>query len=255
MPHGAQRRRLPEVPTSQGVSLPTAFWRYVVLDVDCCEAVLGLALRSPSPDTRRPTPSIWAETKSVSGKPAPTHQFADHELETTVNHPFWIRGEGWTRVGQIEPGSVVQGAFGDGLTVTRIEFTTRLERVYNFGVREFRSYFVGESGAWVHNCWEGGIQKAYDHFRRHGDDFADVENAKQYVDEARDFLQDPPDSAVDVIRQRDGSRVVYDPKTNRFAVEPTPNSGNPATYYKPDPAKHGEKSNEVYFLKDLLGIN
>ena len=43
LPHGAQRRRLPADLTSPGVSLPTAFGRYVVPGVDCCEVVPGLA--------------------------------------------------------------------------------------------------------------------------------------------------------------------------------------------------------------------
>ena len=37
------------------------------------------------------------------------------------------------------------------LTVVALEWTARVETVYNFGVDDFHSYFVGEVGAWVHN--------------------------------------------------------------------------------------------------------
>ncbi len=75
-------------------------------------------------------------------------------IETTDNHPFWVDGQGWTRVDELAPDDRIPSAFGGWLRVTSATWTQRVETVYNFGVEEYRSYFVGESGAWVHNCEE-----------------------------------------------------------------------------------------------------
>ena len=40
------------------------------------------------------------------------------------------------------------------LALVGVTWTDRIETVYNFGVQDFHSYFVGESEAWVHNCKE-----------------------------------------------------------------------------------------------------
>lgn len=52
----------------------------------------------------------------------------------------------YVRVDQVPSGD------GSSLTVASVFLTQRVETVYNFAVDDFRSYFVGESGAWVHNC-------------------------------------------------------------------------------------------------------
>ncbi|MEZ4458332.1 MAG: hypothetical protein R3E66_01125 [bacterium] len=39
-------------------------------------------------------------------------------------------------------------------SLTDLEWTNRVETVYNFGVDEFHTYFVAAIGAWVHNCYE-----------------------------------------------------------------------------------------------------
>ena len=79
-------------------------------------------------------------------------------IETTANHPFFVQGRGWQRVDALELGNQVPSATGPLLTVVALEWTARVETVYNFGVDDFHSYFVGEVGAWVHNdcdfAWE-----------------------------------------------------------------------------------------------------
>ena len=73
-------------------------------------------------------------------------------IATTENHPFFVEGLGWTRVDDLVPGDLVPSATNGLLTVSALEWTDRMEIVYNFGVDEFHTYFVGEVGAWVHNC-------------------------------------------------------------------------------------------------------
>ena len=73
-------------------------------------------------------------------------------IETTDNHPFYVEGRGWTRVDALHLGDTVPSSDGSQLTLVAAEWTDRIETVYNFGVEGFHTYFVGELGAWVHNC-------------------------------------------------------------------------------------------------------
>ena len=73
-------------------------------------------------------------------------------IETTDNHPFFVEGRGWTRVDEINILDQIPDSTGGILTVKGAEWTDRIETVYNFGVSDFHTYFVGEFGAWVHNC-------------------------------------------------------------------------------------------------------
>jgi len=75
-------------------------------------------------------------------------------IETTDNHPFYVEGSGWTRVDHLNLGDLIPSAERGLLTVNALEWTPRIETVYNFGVDEFHTYFVGEIGAWVHNCFD-----------------------------------------------------------------------------------------------------
>jgi hypothetical protein len=81
-------------------------------------------------------------------------------IETTDNHPFYVDGKGWTRVDHLNPGDFIPSADRGLLTVTALEWTPRVETVYNFGVDEFHTYFVGAIGAWVYNCFYNSAKAA-----------------------------------------------------------------------------------------------
>lgn len=99
----------------------------------------------------------------------------DETLYTTAEHPLWVKGLGWTPVSQLRPGQLLEisnefiKGFGHDLekrtqeealltlgrgtsTVVNVqEEDGYREKVYNFEVEDFHTYFVGELGAWVHN--------------------------------------------------------------------------------------------------------
>ena len=75
-------------------------------------------------------------------------------IETTDNHPFFVTDQGWTRVDALGIGDEVPASDGRFLKVFGLTWTDRIETVYNFGVEDFHTYFVGESEAWVHNCFD-----------------------------------------------------------------------------------------------------
>lgn len=107
------------------------------LDVETGELALKPILRRfVTPDQ----PVLHVETFSdVAG---------NEQLTVTAGHPFWVDDEGWVEASALDGdairgmGSVVLGTAGD-------EAGTRT--VYNFEIADFHSYFVGQSGALVHN--------------------------------------------------------------------------------------------------------
>ena len=80
------------------------------------------------------------------------------EIETlwvTPSHPIYVKGIGWTPVGQMDrAGDVLENyRFGNSM-VYRCYQNVDVGRVYNFEVEEFHTYYVGKVGIWVRNQCE-----------------------------------------------------------------------------------------------------
>lgn len=73
------------------------------------------------------------------------------ETGTTAEHPFWVKGQGWTEVRNLKPGHVLELATGKTSTIARVEDAGWKTTVYNIEVEGFHTYFVGHAGVWVHN--------------------------------------------------------------------------------------------------------
>lgn len=72
-------------------------------------------------------------------------------LVVTGEHPFWRRGSGWTPADELGPSDEVFTSRGGWMRVTSTTWLQDTRTVYNLEVHGFHTYFVGESGAWVHN--------------------------------------------------------------------------------------------------------
>jgi RHS repeat-associated protein len=76
-------------------------------------------------------------------------------IGTTSEHPFYVRGRGWTSAGDLIPGDVLVGHDGQDQAVQAKEAGKR-ETVYNMRVQDHHTYFVGcdEWGfsVWAHNA-------------------------------------------------------------------------------------------------------
>jgi RHS repeat-associated protein len=82
-----------------------------------------------------------------------------------------------------------------------------------------------------------------DHYTRHGSDFGS-KSAQQYAQSAQDFFQQAQRNGLPT--KVDGDTVrIYDSKTNTFGSYTS--SGQTKTFYKPDPAQHGYKTNADYW--------
>jgi RHS repeat-associated protein len=73
-------------------------------------------------------------------------------------------------------------------------------------------------------------ENAFGHWQKHGSQFPQFGNAKQYVEGAHRFLANPPPGTLIKVRPN-GERVLYNPKSNTFAAQAA--DGSPKTMFKP----------------------
>jgi len=80
-------------------------------------------------------------------------QIGDESIETTLEHPFWVEGEGFKAAGELEEGEYVQTADGEILPVVKVqkEYLKESVIVYNFEVEDWHTYYVSDEEVLVHN--------------------------------------------------------------------------------------------------------
>ena len=69
----------------------------------------------------------------------------------TGNHRFWIDGEGWTEAAELMVGDDLVDEQGEPVSVVAIRDREAAATTYNLEVDDFDTYFVGQTGVWVHN--------------------------------------------------------------------------------------------------------
>jgi hypothetical protein len=72
-------------------------------------------------------------------------------IETTREHPFHIAGEAFVAAGHLKPGACLSTRTRHEAEVAALEPQADRVVVYNLTVENFHTYFVGDSGLWVHN--------------------------------------------------------------------------------------------------------
>jgi hypothetical protein len=78
-------------------------------------------------------------------------------IETTAEHPFYLKGKGWNPASSLKVGEPLQLHNGTTVVIKQIETGIRVEKVYNFTVANTHNYFVGEDGVLVHNIKKDDI--------------------------------------------------------------------------------------------------
>ncbi|MER6792093.1 RHS repeat-associated core domain-containing protein [Amycolatopsis mediterranei] len=178
-------------------------------------------------------------------------------VSTTAHHLFWdaARRE-WVPAVDLRSGDQVTTMGDAPVLVAGTYRHTGGDRTYNLSVDAVHTYYVeaGSTPVLVHNCGNGpiwtstkkfnGPGNAFQHWKKHGSDFPGLQNAKQYVERATEFLRRPGPGVLTKIRSS-GDVVRYDPNTQEFGV--MTQDGIPRTYYVPDPATHGLPTNLDYF--------
>ncbi len=77
---------------------------------------------------------------------------------------------------------------------------------------------------------KSAIENAYGHWEKHKSEFPEFQNAKQYVEGTHGFLNGPPSGALVKVCPN-GDTLLYDPKTNTFAIKDA--NGAPRTMFRP----------------------
>ncbi len=75
-------------------------------------------------------------------------------LESTETHPFWVKETGFVPAYALEKGALLRLSDGSNVSVEDVEIQHLDEpvKVYNFTVEDNHTYYVGDSGVWVHNA-------------------------------------------------------------------------------------------------------
>ena len=90
---------------------------------------------------------------------------------------------------------------------------------------------------WTQGKEDSPVHNAYTHWNKHGSDFPQYQNAKQYVEGANDFVTNPPSGTLTKVRteRNPGDTVYYHPESNTFAIKNK--KGEVKTLYKPTRGK------------------
>ena len=100
------------------------------------------------------------------------------------------------------------------------------------------SFYANSSGEgkrpddsiWTEKKGAQPVENAYEHWGKHSGEFPELNNSKDYVNKAHDFVRTPPSSAL--IKERpNGDILIYDEASNIFAVKRA--DGTPRTMFKP----------------------
>ncbi|MGN0632908.1 MAG: polymorphic toxin-type HINT domain-containing protein [Oscillospiraceae bacterium] len=75
------------------------------------------------------------------------------EFVCTPTHPFYVYQHGWIQAANLRAGDVLVLSNGELVVVEWVqhEILEEAVNVYNLEVQDFHTYFIGESGVWVHN--------------------------------------------------------------------------------------------------------
>lgn len=74
-------------------------------------------------------------------------------LETTAEHPFWIKDTGWLKASLLEQGMILLDRNNQEVEVlSQYLLPNHTDTVYNIEVDDFHTYHVGRLGVWVHNA-------------------------------------------------------------------------------------------------------
>ncbi len=100
---------------------------------------------------RQVTRTFVRPSKPVRELEFQTNDGSTEKVRVTSEHPFRVKERGWVEAAKLLPGDEVFTSAGGWVRVSNGAWVSQRQTVYNFEVEGFHSYFVGETGVWVHN--------------------------------------------------------------------------------------------------------
>ncbi|MFC7442437.1 polymorphic toxin-type HINT domain-containing protein, partial [Laceyella putida] len=89
------------------------------------------------------------------------------KLQTTSEHPFWVKNKGWVVAKNLKPGDFFQTAARTYISIDQIQRVKKNAVVYNFTVEDFHTYYVSDLQIFTHNtneCGPGRLNPKEIHF-------------------------------------------------------------------------------------------
>ena len=117
------------------------------------------------------------------------------EIVTTVDHPFYIKNQGFIKAGELIVGDELLDVNGNVLLVENfdVELTDKPVKVYNFQVEDFHTYHVSGLGVLVHNAG----------------DYSNLKDSK-YVGEGKKFTKAQKRQIIQENMRRNGGKKKSD---------------------------------------------
>lgn len=164
-------------------------------------------------------------------------------VDATEGHSF-NTPEGWRDAILLKKGGelILKGENGEAksIKIADVKVEDRRLTTYNLEVANAHTFFVGEDAVLVHNSscnpiWtstkkRSPVKNAYEHWKKHEDEFPEYINSKQYVDGTKNFLNNPPSGTLTKTRAN-GDTIAYHPPTNTFGIKDA--NGTPRTMFRP----------------------
>jgi YD repeat-containing protein len=82
-------------------------------------------------------------------------------IRASEEHPFWVKETGWVRAAELRAGDALISSDERILAIAAVSEELETATVYNIEVKDFHTYFVGDSKVFVHNADCGKIEIKY----------------------------------------------------------------------------------------------
>ena len=146
----------------------------------------------------------------------------NEEIVTTVDHPFYVKNQGFIKAGELIVGDELLDVNGNVLLVENfdVELTDKPVKVYNFQVEDFHTYHVSGLAILVHNA--GGYERS----QKYSNNWSDESLSKTVDKIAPDSKPVKTSSGKEIYNNpKTGKQVVYDTDGNYFRIEDTTLTG------------------------------
>jgi len=125
--------------------------------------------------------------------------------------------------------SAVQSQGGQGAASSAPAYGSGSTSQASYGSRDAATPEINGKPMWAANRKHTAVENAQYQFTKNGQDFG-AQNENDYVTKVHAFVESPP-SGVETLDRANGDRLIYDAKSNTFAV--VSRDGAPRTMFKP----------------------
>ena len=177
---------------------------------------------STDPETMETSPKTVLETYIREVTTLVHLTVTGEEIITTIDHPFYVKNQGFIKAGELIVGDELLDVNGNILLVENfdVELTDKPVKVYNFQVEDFHTYHVSGLAILVHNA--GGYERS----QKYSNNWSDESLSKTVDKIAPDSKPVKTSSGKEIYNNpKTGKQVVYDTDGNYFRIEDTTLTG------------------------------